>query len=234
MESNPEILPFSSAETMAAHLADIVEAKILSILQNKKNCNLALSGGSTPYPLYTDLATRAIDWSRIQASLVDERWVPNDHSRSNEAFVRGAFSKASLFELKSVYSEDSTIDETIVAQNKNYHKDSRSPDIVILGMGTDGHTASWFPHAEGLNHAMVSDELYCSVTAKKSAITGDEVERVTMTLFAIASASMIVLMIAGDEKKKTYHDAVSMESIEDMPIRAILNARPDMLVCWAP
>ena len=72
------------------------------------------------------------------------------------------------------------------------------------------------------------------MTARRSEATGDEVERITMSLSAIAKAPLVILTIAGGEKRAAFEAAMADGPVEDMPVRAILRARPDLLVCWAP
>ena len=107
-------------------------------------------------------------------------------------------------------------------------------DAVILGMGEDGHTASWFPRAFGLDRALGSDDRVCAVRAEKSAVTGDEVDRMTLTLSAIRDATVIVLAIAGESKRLAFANASEAGPVEAMPVRAIMRARPDLWACWAP
>jgi len=222
-----ELISFSSREAMAKRIADLVETAMCG-----GEHDIALSGGSTPKALYEELATRDIDWSSVNAVLVDERWVPPQHPRSNEAFARAAFAAADGFRLTGLYRNDGSPKDATAALSERFQ--GAPADVVILGMGDDGHTASWFPHADGLDAALKSNDAFCAVTAVKSAATGEEVERVTMTLAAIAQAKLIILMITGEEKRATFERAREDGPVEDMPVRAILRARPDLWASWAP
>jgi 6-phosphogluconolactonase len=101
-------------------------------------------------------------------------------------------------------------------------------------MGPDGHTASWFPYADGLGDALHSEKPLCAVDAQQSNVTGKHVRRMTLTLDAVKSARFIALMIAGEEKRNAYIKALEDGPVEAMPVRAILKARPDLWTVWAP
>lgn len=230
MAPEPEIIEFASREAMAARLADLIEFALSSADIGR----LAVSGGSTPEDLYRELASRPLPWPQIEITLVDERWVGADHPRSNEAFIRNAFAKADGVQIKGLYNGAPTpgdgelaIAEALEARKAPFH-------IVVLGMGPDGHTASWFPHAQGLDQALGTDRPVCAVTAQRSDVTGEETERMTLTLSAVRSADLIVLMMTGDDKRAAFQKALEEGPVEDAPVRAILRARPDLWVCWSP
>ena len=234
MASSPEMISFASREAVAAHVADLVEAQLSCGITANGVGEVAVSGGSTPEALYENLAARAIPWDDVRLTLVDERWVDNDHPRSNEAFVRSAFAQAKGATIMGLYNGAETAQDGVAYIAVALDARRKPFDAVILGMGDDGHTASWFPNADGLNTALETNELVCAVSARKSAITGDEVERMTLTLAAIMDARLIVLLISGASKRATFETALQPGAVEDMPVRAILRARPDLWVGWAP
>ena len=228
MASRPELIEFASREAMAARIADLIEARLDS------GGALAVSGGSTPKTLYEGLASRKLPWSEIDVVLVDERWVNASHPRSNEAFVRKAFARANGAPITGLYNNANGPSDGVVDIATDLERIRIPFDAVILGMGDDGHTASWFPHAAGLETALSSNGMVCAVRAKRSDITGEEVDRMTLTLAAIKDAKVIVLLLAGTSKRATFEEALRDGPVEDMPVRAILRARPDLWVCWAP
>jgi 6-phosphogluconolactonase len=183
------------------------------------------------------LAGKDFEWSKVTAALVDERWVPSDADASNERFIRKSLvqGKAAPLNFIGLYNgatePQSGLQETLCRFEALHFP----LDVAVLGMGPDGHTASWFPHAEGLNAALsLEGGALAAITAERSEVTSDHVMRMTMTLRAIASARFICLLIAGAEKRQTLDRALEKGDVSDMPIRALLQARPDLWICWAP
>ncbi|MEZ5920038.1 MAG: 6-phosphogluconolactonase [Parvularculaceae bacterium] len=229
-----EIISFASQDAMAARIADLIAAQLQLGQYQNLMAEIAVSGGTTPRALYENLACRALEWEKIRVTLVDERWVGIDSPRSNEAAIRKAFAKATGVTIAGLYNNAETPQAGLVGCAAMF-ADRRQPfDVVVLGMGEDGHTASWFPHAEGLSDAIESDALICAIRAIKSDITGEEVDRMTLTLSAIRDAKMIVLLVTGQTKRTVLERALQPGPIDDMPVRAVFHARPDLWLCWAP
>lgn len=228
MACNPGLMTYASREIMSKRLADLVEPRLAG------GGVLAVSGGSTPELFYKELSGRKIAWPKVKAILVDERWVPLGHPRSNEAFVKQAFSGATGIEIVGLYNGATGPADAVEEIKDRLECANRPFDVVVLGMGPDGHTASWFPHAEGLDDALFSKERVSAVRAKQSDVTGEEVDRMTLTLRALEDARLVLLLLTGDEKRAVFERACEDGAAEDMPVRAILRARPDMLACWAP
>lgn len=233
MAHEPGLICFPSRAAMAAKLGDLIEAALAGAAVDAPG-EIAVSGGSTPRALYEDLAGRMLPWAQIRITLVDERWVPAGHPRSNETFVRQAFNAASDAEVVGLFDGGACPQDSVEAVAKTLGVRGAPFDAVILGMGEDGHTASWFPHADGLSEALTSAAPVCAVRARKSDITGEEVDRMTLTLSAISDARFVILVITGAGKRETFEKAMMDGPVDDMPVRAILRSRPDMWVCWAP
>ena len=229
---------FNSRDAQVASLKALTVARLKKSLLSRAQASLLVSGGSTPKPLYEALSGVDLPWNQISVALVDERWVPEDHPRSNTAFV-----KASLMQN---YAQDANFvpmyhpfDHPCDAVQKvgdAYRAMPQPLDVVLLGMGGDGHTASLFPDAEGLNHAMsdTNDDIVAAIRAKRSDVTGDEVDRLTLTARAITSAHFAALMISGEDKAQVLEDALAGPD-NSLPIARLADKMPGLLdVFWAP
>ena len=219
---------------MADRVADLVERAILGAPCCDVRGEIAVSGGSTPMAMYEALARRGLDWKEHRLTLVDERWVPLDHPRSNEGAICKAFAAARGVRIEGLYKGAATPADGLEDARALLDRRQKQFDVVILGMGDDGHTASWFPHAEGLAAALGEDVAVAAIRARQSDVTGEEVDRLTLGLGAIRRAGLIILMMAGEQKRATFERALEAGPVDDMPVRAILRARPDLWACWAP
>ena len=237
MESDPSLIAFASRDAMAERLADLIADSLARAVAERRSATIAVSGGSTPSGLYNALSLRRLGWNKTTAALVDERWVPPGADGSNETFVRDALkkNKAEAANVVGMWSDAPTPGAGLLAAQARYGAVADPFDVVVLGIGNDGHTASWFPQAEGLDAALSeAGPRLAAVTAKKSVVTGDHLTRMTLTLGAVATANRIVLLCAGEDKRNTFLRALEDGPVEDMPVRAILRARPDLWACWAP
>jgi 6-phosphogluconolactonase len=237
MASKPDLLAFETRGAMAAHLADMIEADLARAIDEHGAAIFAVSGGSTPAGLYDALSKRPLDWGRVTVLLVDERWIAPGETGSNETFVRNTLlrNRAEASTFIGLWSEALSPAAGLAVAEKRLAAATAAIDVVVLGMGNDGHTASWFPGCEGLDRALdVSGSRLAAITAQRSEVTGDNLQRMTLTLGAIENARLICLLITGEEKRAIFDKARRTGPVEEMPVRAILRARPDLRACWAP
>ena len=230
---------FESRQEMVAALhAECVQA-LSSAVEERGEATFMVSGGSTPEPLYKSLSDADIDWGAIYVALVDERWVDFDHEKSNEAFTVKSLiqNKAAIANVVGMKNTAETPQEGLSDCEAAYQQLAQPFDITILGMGSDGHTASLFPHADGLDAALnpESNELCAAITAKQSEVTGAFVERMTLSLAGLLKSKSLVLLITGDEKLAVLRKAQAGTDAKEMPIRAVLQQQKvPVIVYWAP
>lgn len=226
---------FSTRKKLAAALADAVAADLEAGIAERDTACLAVSGGSTPALFFETLAARDdVDWSRVVVTLVDERWVPETSRRSNAALVRKTLlqgpAQAALF-VPLYTGGDAPDAASIAAANAAIKDDISFPfDAVVLGMGNDGHTASFFPGGDTLAEALGGEGPVVSMRAP-----GAGEPRATFTLPALLATRGLYLHIEGEEKAMVLEQALSTGAVEDMPVRAVLSQdqRPVSLY-WCP
>ncbi len=209
-----EVLPSRAALAEAA--ADRIVAAARNAIRHRGRCVLALSGGSTPRLIYPLLAARPrvakVDWRRVEFFWGDERAVPPDHPESNFGLARALL----LDHLPSVRADavhrmpaDAADRESAA---RDYEADLRrlfdiaptsvrrpSLDLIWLGMGPDGHTASLFPGSPAI------DERRRWVLATTAPATSPVAARMTFSLPLINAARSVLFVVAGADKVTAVH-----------------------------
>lgn len=230
---------FADADSMrAAALAFIVE-RLSGAVAARGKALFLVSGGSTPLPLYKELAKAPLDWAKVEIALVDERWVAPDHQASNERAIRASLlaGEAARARFVAMKTDHPAPEEAVPTLDRVLRMLSWPADVVVLGMGSDGHTASWFPNARGLDAAidLETDAKCAAVTARESAVTGAFTQRMTLTAPPVLSAGAMLLLMTGEDKKRTFARARASGPVDDMPVRTLFLGDPDRLFCcWSP
>lgn len=229
------LLTHESVDAMAAALAAEIASVLAEAIDARGRASLVASGGSTPAPLYRALAVADVDWTRVTVTLADERWVDPGSDASNEALVRGTLlaGGARFVPLKTAAA---TAAEGAPEANAAQEAIPLPYDVTVLGMGGDGHTASLFPHADGLAEALRADQGRRLMALTPKELPGHApFARMTMTLPALLASRRITVMISGAEKRAVFERALAGSDVFDMPIRAILHqAETPVDVHWAP
>lgn len=223
---------YESASALNKAFADDI-AKLLSegIAQRGK-ASLLVSGGRTPLPLFQALCEADIDWSKVDVSLVDERWVNEQDDASNTRLVKqnllvGKAAAARFVEMKSAES-DAT--DAVLACEARLATMAQPFDVLILGMGEDGHTASLFPCSEQLQAGLdMNSGRVCIATQPTTAPH----QRMSLTLPAIVASRNIFLHLTGEKKREVLNDALANATATQKPIVAVINAATVTLK-WAP
>jgi len=211
---------FESRGSLSSALATDVANALQRHVRAKGSACLAVSGGSTPKLFFETLSRFDVPWSRITVTLVDERQVPETNPRSNAKLVR-----ENLLQNSAAGAEFVPLFENPGAENIG------TLDVVVLGMGSDGHTASFFPGGDNLSEALAPK------TGKRivgmSAPAADE-PRLTFTLPALLDASLLCLHIEGQEKRNVLNQALTEGPVEAMPVRAVLRSKKPLTLYWCP
>lgn len=218
------------AEQLAQALAVRVADALRQAIASRGQATLVVSGGRSPVPFFEALAQQALPWAQVLVSLADERWVPVNHAGSNEALVRrhllrGAAAEArflSLYQVAGSLEQAAELADAAVAELAPI-------DVLVLGMGDDGHTASLFPHSPNLHQALQPD---CARRVLPMLAPSEPTQRLTLTLPMLASARLPLLAIQGQAKLNVLTKALMPGEIAQLPIRAFLNS--SLEIHWCP
>jgi len=225
---------FPDAETLAEALATHVATALTEGIKARGRASILLSGGSTPKRFFSALSRRPLDWANVGVSLVDERWGPPTSDRSNGALVKENLltGPAAAATLVPLYVTAENIEDGLRQVTKNLGNLPRPFDVVILGMGNDGHTASFFPGGDNLIAALdpASER---DLIAMRAPGAGEP--RVTFTLARLLETRNLILHIQGEEKADTLKRAMESGPVSDMPVRAVLRQTdPAPVIYWCP
>ncbi|GBF81297.1 6-phosphogluconolactonase [Aphanothece sacrum] len=194
-----EVLPDKTS--LISRALSLTVEKIKSAIERRGQCTLALSGGSTPKPLYEALAEQSLPWEKIHIFWGDERYVAVDHPDSNQLMARQAWLDKISIPAANIHpmptgaqnpAQDAQTHEMELTQFfKVKPGDFPAFDVILLGMGDDAHTASLFPQTDALK---VNDRL---ITVGNK----DGQPRLTFTLPLINQAHCVIFLVAGESKR---------------------------------
>lgn len=221
---------YATAAQMAEALALRVAEALRAAIAERGRALLVVSGGRSPVAFFERLAREQLPWKQVLISLADERWVPPSDADSNEALVRrhllqGAAAEAcmiGLYRLAVSLEEAAHLADLAIAGLP-------AIDVLVLGMGEDGHTASLFPASPGLAEALSLD---CPHRVVPMRAPSEPVERLSLSLPVLAAARLALLAIQGQTKLAVLTRALQPGPAEELPIRALLRA--PLHIHWCP
>ncbi len=222
---------FASPDELAERLADRIAAILQGAVEQRGQATLAVSGGRTPERLFSALSRRDIAWGKIVVTLVDERFVPHSDSRSNARLVaeKLCVANAAAASFVSLYRPAANVEEAARFAELSVAGLPRPFDVVVLGMGADGHAASFFPDAPDLEELLENRDRR-SVLPVVAASAGEP--RLTQSLQLLCAARFIALHIEGEEKKRVLREALEERN---KPVSAFFDhAENGVQVYWTP
>lgn len=203
-------------------------------LQGHARARLLLSGGTTPAAIYTALSKAPLDWAHVDVALVDERWLLPDDPDSNARLVRESLLQrhAAAARFETLTRPGRGIEEAVAAANMH----ARQPaDVVVLGMGEDGHTASLFPHMRDLDLALETSAAYVPVDASGCAGAGKWLRRISLTPAGLRPAHSRLLLIRGQKKRDLLDRVLDGDDPHEYPARiAFTTPGAPLHVHWCP
>ena len=223
--TTPTYFAYPDAAAQAQGLAHTVAALLRHHINTQGRAVLAVSGGRSPVAFFEALSQVDLPWCQVMVTLVDERWLPGSHADSNGALVRRHLLQhhAAAAQWRPLVAEDAgeaffRQPDNIAASVQVALNDYVQPDVVLLGMGDDGHTASLFPQAPQLAAALAAD---APALLHTSPITAPH-PRISLSLGAIAAAANVLLAIGGAGKRRVLRQALAANSAA-LPVGLVLN-----------
>ncbi len=225
---------YDSVEELADAVAGDVGFIVESALDARDSALIALPGGSTPKPIYPKIAERKLPWKRVTIIPTDDRIAPIDSDFSNIRAIAQSFLPVGA----RVFPIATTIDDYRLAggaADARLQDLSWPPDLVWLGMGEDGHTASIFPGPD-LQDALDAPKARRAVGVMPDPMPEDApVPRVTLTRASILSARTLLITITGDGKRALLEQAIKDGQSSRLPIgRVLAEAEQPIDIHWCP
>ncbi|WP_417598435.1 6-phosphogluconolactonase [Pararhodobacter oceanensis] len=222
-----DFIDYPDTDMMMLQVARTLSRDLRDALGRRERVVFSVPGGSTPGPVFDLLAAADLEWARIDILPGDERWVPEDHARSNARLIRERLlrDKAAAARLIPLWRPLPAPAEAMAEVNAAL-SDILPIDVALVGMGADMHTASLFPGADNLELALSDD----APAALPISAPGADEPRVTLSARVLAEAYALHVLITGEDKREAYQKARKLSPIE-APIGAVLG---DATVHWAP
>lgn len=227
-----------SADVAVTELAKDIAARLQQAIDIRGCAVLSVSGGKSPIVLFEHLRALDVDWSKVTLTLVDERCVPNTHEASNALLVRqhlcqGAAKDATLITMvpDECASLDSLLSPTELAEHAHQAlAQADIADVMILGMGADGHTASLFAQAPALAQALdLKQPARCLAMELPEPPANAPFARITQTLRQILNSRHLILPLNGQDK---LHTLQAVLQGQDLPIAHVLNQHLTCIDLW--
>jgi 6-phosphogluconolactonase len=223
---NKKVIHRFNSEKFSKKVTLVLTEKISEQLKSTREIiNIALSGGSTPIPILKELKNATLDWNRINFFLVDERCVLEEDVLCNYKNIKDVFfkhipsnsfsmTKNGVDFIKSSENYQILLDEILPKSSSGIPEF----DLVILGMGDDGHTASLFPKTEAL-----SEQINFVVLNEVPQL---ETQRITLTYPVILAAKQILVLCTGKKKEEIINEIYTNKG-GSYPITKIAKEHPN-------
>ena len=221
----------ANTAAQARQLAEAVAGQLHHAIATRGRALLAVSGGKSPIALFEHLRQQPLDWASVTVLLVDERCVPHTHPDSNTALVRQHLLQdgAAAATFVTFFDTLDAIDTLAATANQRLAALHWPLDVAVLGMGEDGHTASLFPAAPGLDTALHTTAHVAWV--RPDAIGHAPHPRLTLTLPTLQAARQLHLSLAGPAKQAVYRQALAQPDVA-LPVSLLLHRPAHPFSVW--
>ena len=222
---------FASSDELNQQFASRLVAILSEAIANRGQAYLVVSGGRTPQALFQQLSQAELDWSKVTITLADDRFLPDSEADSNERLVKASLlqHKAAKAGFISLYAPFDTAEQAVPELLQRV-ADLPSFDVVILGMGEDGHTASLFPCSKEVQKGMALDAPALLAVNPTTA----PYQRISFSKTRLLNSRFLFLHLVGDSKLRVLEQAMASHDELAMPIRAFLHhTDPEISVMFA-
>lgn len=212
---------FQTRGQLDQDLAQYVSELLIDAIAIRGEATLVVSGGTTPLGFFELLSKQVLDWKRVLVTLADERWLSGNHQESNTRLVKehllvNQAASAKFYSLKT----DDPDPQDAVRKLQDSFPVAGEIDVLILGMGNDGHTASLFSDSEsfieGLN--LKSEQSFIGIRPTRAPH-----KRISMTLPRLLNSRQIIVHITGAEKRTVFEKACVEFNSLLLPISVLLH-----------
>lgn len=227
-----QLYSFSDAQLLNCDLADQIKNILCEAIALRGQAYLVVSGGKTPVELFKLLAQSDLPWDKVIITLADERCVAVNNEDSNERLVKDFllqhYARQATF--ISLYGDHAESPEQLSAIESQI---AALPtfDVVLLGMGEDGHTASLFPCSEELMSGLDDEAKSLLLVHPKTA----PYQRISLSKKRLLNSRIIFLHLIGQKKRSVFSQAMAHQDPRVMPVSAFLNNKNvNLQVMYAP
>lgn len=217
---------YPDREMMMLGLANVLAGELADFTRRDGHASFCVPGGTTPGPIFDILSGVDLEWDKISIFLNDERWVPESNPRSNTALLRQRLlrGRAAAATLVPLYADTALPEDSLDTLSEGITP-HLPISVLLLGMGTDMHTASLFPGADRLADALAND---APILVPLRADAAGE-PRMTLSAHVLKDAMLCHILITGPEKRAALERAQTLTEFE-APVKAVL---ANATVHWA-
>lgn len=210
---------FATSQHLNADFAQRIISIVQQAITERGHAYLAVSGGRTPQALFEYLSTTDLDWQHVTITLADDRWLAASEQDSNERLVNSVLlqNNAAAAQFISLVTTDAKAEEGVAEVCRRFAAVPEF-DVVILGMGEDGHTASLFPCSAELAKGQSTQQAALAVNP-----TTAPYPRVSLSQSRLLQSRHLFLHLVGSGKLKVLNQAMADDNAQQMPIRAFLH-----------